>query len=123
MFARTDPLLWEQAKEEARKRLGGHSARAMQMAGRFYRERGGGYIGPKSEAQKSLSKWTAQDWTTKSGRPSLETGERYLPRKAIESLSPKEYRETSAAKLKGMKAGQQYVPQPKAIAEKVRKYR
>lgn len=118
-----NPLLWEEVKEEARKRLGGHSARAMQLAGRLYRERGGTYVGVKSKAQKSLVKWTKQDWTTKSGKPSLQTGERYLPRKAIEALTAEEYKKTSAAKRAGMKAGQQWVPQPKAIAEKTKMFR
>ena len=43
---RTDPALWEKCKREAVRRLHGrHSARAMQLAGRLYRERGGGYVG------------------------------------------------------------------------------
>ena len=35
--------------------------------------------------QKSLKKWTAQEWGTKSGKPSAKTGERYLPKKAIKA--------------------------------------
>jgi len=31
--------------------------------------------------QKSLKDWGAQKWHTKSGKPSSETGERYLPTK------------------------------------------
>jgi len=73
--------------------------------------------------QKSLKKWTAQKWTTKSGKPSAKTGERYLPKKAIAALSPSEYARTTAAKRKGTAAGKQHVPQPKKIAKKVRKYR
>ncbi len=41
--------------------------------------------------QKSLKSWTKQKWRTKSGKPSAKTGERYLPSKAISSLSSKEY--------------------------------
>jgi hypothetical protein len=48
--------------------------------------------------QKSLKAWTAQDWGTKSGKKSSETGERYLPKKARESLSSAEYAQTSAKK-------------------------
>ena len=44
--------------------------------------------------QKSLKAWTKQKWTTKSGKKSSETGERYLPKK-----------------------------QPAKVAKKVRKYR
>ena len=73
--------------------------------------------------QKSLKKWTAQKWRTKSGKPSGKTGERYLPEKAIKALSSKEYARTTAAKRKGTAAGKQFVKQPKSIAKKVKKYR
>ena len=79
------------------------------------------------KSQKSLKSWTKQKWTTKSGKPSTQgskaTGERYLPEKAIKALSSKEYAATTKAKRKGTKAGKQHVAQPKAIANKVRKYR
>ena len=87
-----------------------------------YKAKGGEYIGKKSK-DNSLHKWTVQDWRTKSGRASLETGERYLPAKAIEALSDEEYRETSRAKRAGLHRGQQFTPQPKKIAKKVAKYR
>ena len=73
--------------------------------------------------QKSLMNWGKQDWRTKSGKPSSKTGERYLPSKAIDALSPAEYAATTRAKRKGTKAGKQHVGHPKKIAEKVRKYR
>jgi hypothetical protein len=73
--------------------------------------------------QKSLMNWGKQDWRTKSGKPSSKTGERYLPSKAIDALSPAEYAATTRAKRKGTKAGKQHVAQPKKIAAKVRKYR
>ena len=72
--------------------------------------------------QKSLMNWGKQDWRTKSGKPSSKTGERYLPSKAIDALSPAEYAATTRAKRKGTKAGKQHVAQPKKIAETVRKY-
>ena len=72
------------------------------------------------KSQKSLKKWTKQDWRTKSGKPSGKTGERYLPAKAIKALTPSEYARTTAAKRKGKK---QHVAQPKSIAKKTRKYR
>jgi len=40
--------------------------------------------------QKSLKDWGSQSWTTKSGNPSSETGERYLPAKAIKALTSAE---------------------------------
>lgn len=73
--------------------------------------------------QKSLLDWTKQDWRTKSGKPSSETGERYLPAKAIKALSTQEYAKTTAAKRAGKAAGKQFVKQPKAIAAKVKPYR
>ena len=73
--------------------------------------------------QKSLMNWGKQKWRTKSGKPSSETGERYLPSKAIDALSPAEYAATTRAKREGTKAGKQYVAQPKKIAAKVRRYR
>jgi hypothetical protein len=76
-----------------------------------------------SKAQQSLKDWTKQKWRTKSGKPSSQTGERYLPEKAIKALSSSEYAKTSAAKRKGTAAGKQFVKQPKSIANKVRKYR
>ena len=81
----------------------------------------------KAKSQKSLSQWTKQDWRTKSGKPSTQgpkaTGERYLPKKAIKSLSSSEYAATTKAKRKGTAAGKQNVAQPKAIAKKVKPYR
>ena len=73
--------------------------------------------------QKSLKKWTKQNWRTKSGKPSSETGERYLPEKAIKSLSSAEYAATTKAKREGTAKGKQFVKQPKSIAEKTRKFR
>ena len=79
------------------------------------------------KTQKSLVDWTKQEWRTKSGKSSTQgpkaTGERYLPKKAIEKLSASEYAATTAAKRKGTKAGKQFVSQPKQVAKKVRPYR
>jgi hypothetical protein len=101
---------------------GKHSARAMQLAVKYYKDSGGTYSG-KKKATNKLSKWTKQKWKTKSGKPSSKTGERYLPEKAIKSLSTKEYAATTKAKRKGTAAGKQYVKQPKKIARKTRRYR
>ena len=119
---KTNPALWEKAKARAKAKMGGkHSARAMQLAVSIYKKEGGGYSGPKKETD--LSKWTKQKWRTKSGKPSLETGERYLPEKAIKNLSAAEYAATSKAKREGMKKGDQFVSQPKGVREKTKKYR
>jgi hypothetical protein len=78
---------------------------------------------PIRKPQQSLKDWTKQKWTTKSGKPSSKTGERYLPQAAIKSLTPAEYVATSEAKRKGKKAGKQFVAQPKAIAKKTARFR
>lgn len=117
----SDPTLWERAKKEAVKMLGGrHSARAMQLAGKLYRDAGGSYTGPRTTAQKALSRWTAEDWTTSTGAkacrktPAGTRCDRYLPRAAWELLTPAEIAATRAVKLRS-KA--QYAPNEPAARE------
>ena len=118
-----DPKKWAAAKARAKRKMGGkHSARAMQLAVKYYKDSGGTYSGKKKSTNK-LSKWSKQKWKTKSGKPSGKTGERYLPEKAIKSLSSKEYAATTKAKRKGTAAGKQFVKQPKKIADKTKRYR
>ena len=118
-----DPKKWAAAKARAKAKMGGkHSARAMQLAVKYYKDAGGTYSGSKKKSNK-LSKWSKQKWTTKSGKPSSKTGERYLPEKAIEALSSKEYAATTKAKRVGTKEGKQFVKQPKKVAKKTKKYR
>jgi hypothetical protein len=125
---RTDEALWERIKKKvtgmstAGTDAGKWSARKAQMAVKMYKEAGGGYVG-KKPASNSLVQWTKQDWTTKSGKPSSKTGERYLPRKAIEALSDTEYKRTTTAKRKATAKGKQFSKQPKDIAEKTKDYR
>ena len=76
-----------------------------------------------TKSQRSLKAWGKQKWRTKSGKKSSETGERYLPEKAIKSLSSAEYAATTKAKRQGTKKGKQFVKQPKGIAKKTAKYR
>lgn len=104
------------------------SARKAQLLAQAYEKRGGGYTGPKTSKQKSLSKWTKEEWGTRSGKPSTQgpkaTGERYLPKKAIKSLTKSEYAATTRAKRKGRAAGKQFVPNTpaaKAASRKARK--
>ena len=124
---RTDEALWRQivrevTAEDKGGRPGQWSARKAQICVARYKQAGGGYIGAKSP-DNSLAKWTREKWRTKSGAPSLQTGERYLPSAAIEALTDEEYAETSRAKRRGMKRGQQFVPQPIEVAAKVAPYR
>jgi hypothetical protein len=78
---------------------------------------------PLKKPQQSLKDWTQQKWRTKSGKPSSVTGERYLPEKAINALSPAEYAATTRAKRTGKASGKQFVKQPKSIATKTARFR
>jgi hypothetical protein len=103
------------------------SARKAQLLAKAYEAAGGKYKGPKTQTQKSLTKWTKEKWGTRSGRNSIQgpraTGERYLPFKALKSLSVTEYKLTSEAKRRSIRKGKQFSPQPKSIALKTSKFR
>jgi hypothetical protein len=75
------------------------------------------------KTQQSLVEWGRQKWRTKSGKKSSVTGERYLPEKAIQSLSPSEYAATTRAKRAGKASGKQFVKQPAGIAKKTAGFR
>ena len=127
-MGRTNEALWEKSKTKAKAKMGGkHSARAMQLAAKYYKEAGGGYTGSKTDAQKSMTKWTKEKWDTKSGKPSTvgkgATGERYLPEKARKALTAKEYAASTAKKRADTAKGKQFSKQPKEIAKKTAKYR
>ena len=103
------------------------SARKAQIVAQKYKAAGGGYKGGKKKSQKSLSKWTKQKWRTKSGKPSTQgpkaTGERYLPEKAIKSLSASEYAATSRKKREGTRKGKQFVKNTAAAQKASKKAR
>lgn len=103
------------------------SARKAQLLAAEYKKAGGGYTGARTKAQSNLNKWTNEKWTTKSGKPSTQgpkaTGERYLPAKAIKSLSSAEYAATSRKKRAGKAAGKQFVPNTPAAKAASRKAR
>jgi hypothetical protein len=124
---KTDPSKWKRIVSQVKASgkggsPGQWSARKAQLATQKYKSSGGGYKGPK-KADNSLSQWTKEDWGTKSGKPSTQgsqaTGERYLPKKAREKLTPSEYAATTRAKREGMRQGKQFVPQPESIKKKV----
>lgn len=131
-MAYTNPELRERIKKKIMAsgkggKPGQWSARKAQLVAQEYKKAGGGYSGSKTSKQKSLSKWTKEEWGTKSGKPSTQgdkaTGERYLPKKAREKLSAAEYAKTSAKKREDMKKGKQFSKQPKSIAKKTSRYR
>jgi len=124
---RTNPELWTRVKNSVMKSSKGGlpgqwSARKAQLAVKLYKDKGGKYNGRKS-SRNSLHQWTIQNWTTKSGLPSLLTGERYLPAKAIKHLSSSEYARTTRKKRQGLRRGEQFTKQPRSIARKTRRYR
>ncbi|WP_237477758.1 hypothetical protein [Lichenibacterium dinghuense] len=119
---KTDPKLWEKVKEEVTEgdkggKPGQWSARKAQMAVQEYKHEGGGYEGKKSE-DNHLVQWGEEDWGTKSGKKSGDTGERYLPQEARDKLTDAEYERTSDKKRRDTKKGRQHSAQPKDVAEK-----
>ena len=81
----------------------------------------------KHETQKSLDRWHKEDWGTKSGKNSTQgknaTGERYLPKKAREALSDKEYARSTAKKRAAIRKGKQFSQQPDDVAKKTARHR
>lgn len=77
---------------------------------------GGGYKkGGLRQRQRNLKRWTKAGWRTNSGRPSLQTGEQYLPDRAWWCLSPAQKAATNRVKRDRMKRGNQFVPNPSAV--------
>ena len=124
---KTDPKLWDDVKGEVVAgdkggKPGQWSARKAQMAAAEYKKEGGGYKGEKSK-DNHLTQWTDEQWGTKSGEKSEDSGERYLPEKARAQLSASEYKRTSDKKRADTKKGKQFSAQPKDVAQKTKPYR
>lgn len=104
-----DPKKWAAAKAKARARMGGHSARAMQLATKYYKDAGGTYEGKKpSSKDNKLKKWGKEKWQTKDGpgdraKQSDGSTKRYLPSKAWKSMSKSERAATDAKKRSASK--------------------
>ena len=117
------PKKWARAKAKAKAKMGGkHSARAMQLAVKYYKDMGGRYGGSKSSSNK-LSKWTKQKWDYVSKgdkkKPKSKRG-RYLPKSVRTSLTDAQKRATNRKKKEASKKGSQYAKYSKSIAKKVR---
>ena len=119
---KSDPELWETVKDEfMQSDKGGDpgqwSARKAQLAVQEYKKRGGSYEddGPDQE-DTDLNTWTEEDWGTKSGTESGESGERYLPKKVRMLLTEDEYARSTQKKKDG---DQQFVDQPDDVKDKV----
>ena len=122
---KTDPAKWEQAKRDAKARMGGkHSARAMQLATQLYKKRGGGYSGKKPSAKNnSLKKWGKQKWKWSGG--SKDKGV-YLPSAKVERLKSskegkKKLRAAGRKKSKATREGRQYSRHGLAAGTSLRK--
>jgi len=126
MSNHNNPALWNKLKDKIMKgdkggKAGQWSARKAQILVKTYVDQDGGFIGKKSK-DNSLVKWTKQNWMTKSGLPSLVTGERYLPEKAIKALTSDEYNKTSDIKRHALELGHQFSAQPGSIINQVRRF-
>jgi hypothetical protein len=101
---------------------GKHSARAMQLAVKYYKDAGGRYSGKKSSSNK-LKKWGDQKWDYVSKgdkkKPKSKRG-RYLPKSVRESLSPAEKASTNRKKRVANARSRRKAKYSKSIARKVR---
>ena len=118
-----DPAKWARAKARAKAKMGGkHSARAMQLAVKYYKDAGGRYSGKKSSGNK-LKKWGDQKWDYVSKgdkkKPKSKRG-RYLPKSVRESLTPSEKASTNRAKREANARSRRKAKYSKSIARKVR---
>lgn len=97
-------------------KAGQWSARKAQLVAQRYEKAGGGYTGSRTKAQKNLSKWTKEKWTTSDGKPAIRTSgtTRYLPEKAWDKLTPQQKQATNRKKLQASKRGEQFVANTKA---------
>jgi hypothetical protein len=79
---KTNPALWERIVKRVKAGSKGGdrgewSARKAQLAVALYKKEGGGYRGKKT-ADNSLTKWSKQNWTTKSGKAQFCNGREVL---------------------------------------------
>ncbi|WP_070155709.1 hypothetical protein [Sphingobium phenoxybenzoativorans] len=122
---RTNPGLWDAVKAEITAgakggKPGQWSARKAQLAVAEYKRRGGGYEESGfARDETDLHQWTQEDWGTRSGAQSGESGERYLPREIRALLTEDEYARSTAKKRKDGAKGRQHSAQPKDVREKV----
>tara|TARA_Y100000401_G_scaffold109433_1_gene105654 strand:- start:337 stop:720 length:384 start_codon:yes stop_codon:yes gene_type:complete len=119
-----DPAKWARAKAKAKRKMGGkHSARAMQLAVKYYKDMGGKYSGKKSSKNK-LSKWSKQKWDyvvkADKKKPKAKRG-RYLPESVRKSLSASEKAATNRRKRAASAKGKPKAKYSKKIAGKVRR--
>jgi len=120
----SDPPLRERLKQKIMDgakggRAGQWSALKAQLLASEYKRAGGGYTRPRTESQKSLQKWTDEEWTTSDGTKAVrgKTTTRYLPKKAWQKLSPNQKAATNKKKAAATKKRKQFVANTKAAAD------
>ena len=74
------------------------------------------------KSQRSLKRWTKQKWSTKSGKPSRKTGERYLPQRLLKAMTKSEYAYETRKKRKATKAGKQRAKYSARTRKRMRRY-
>jgi hypothetical protein len=113
----TRPALRERLKKKIQAsdkggKAGEWSARKSQLLAAEYKKAGGGYVGGKGAAQKSLDAWTDEKWQTREGSARARHGRttsRYLPKKAWDTLSQSEKKATDTKKRVASRGGKQFV--------------
>jgi len=120
---KSDPRLWETTVAEVKNSTlagapGTWNARKAQHAVRIYKSRGGKYSSRKSR-KNSLRQWTDEDW----GYINDKKGNRYLPKKIRESLTPAEARTENRRKKSATRKGKSRAKYSASVAEKLRRSR
>ena len=116
-----NPELWSQIKKRWHNgdkggKAGQWNARKAQLAVQEYKRSGGTYKTKKPNRRNSLVKWTKEDW----GYIDDKRGNRYLPAKVRERLTPKEKRVENRRKRSATRAGKQYADYSDSVIRKMR---
>ncbi|WP_051908535.1 hypothetical protein [Candidatus Odyssella acanthamoebae] len=123
----TQPHLRQELKEKIKAsskggKKGQWSARKSQLLTKEYEATGGGYKhkGKLAPSQRSLKKWTSENWQTEKGDKAQQGDrtQRYLPKKVWNRLTDAEKKETNKLKIEASQKGQQYVSNPSSVKKK-----
>ncbi len=123
----TQPQLREELREKIKAsakggKKGQWSARKSQILTKQYEASGGGYKhkGKLTSSQRSLKKWTAENWQTEKGEKARQgkSTQRYLPQEVWNNLTAAEKEETNKLKKDASEKGQQYVSNPSSVKKK-----
>lgn len=90
---RKNAKLWQIVKDEINSDGKRWNARKAQQAVKLYKNRGGKYVGNKSN-ENSLVKWTNEDWSYVNPKNKA----RYLPKKIISKLTAKQKAQENSKK-------------------------